>query len=167
MVVVPLALLLVFLLLYLTYHRLSDVVRIFLTMPLAAIGASSPYGCATCRSAYPRGRLRCDVGVSVLGRQVFVSFFRAFWNAERVGAKPSSMPPLHGCDGVDDRLGGEPRLCTDGLQHRSGGGSAATSGDGRHRLGLYFHMLTLFVLPVIYTFMSPRRKTAPLELLAT
>ncbi|UCE62420.1 MAG: efflux RND transporter permease subunit, partial [Phycisphaerales bacterium] len=38
MVVVPLALLLIFLLLYLTYGRVADVLRIFMTLPLAAIG---------------------------------------------------------------------------------------------------------------------------------
>ena len=38
MIVVPIALALIFGLLYLTYNRMADVVRIFLTLPLAAIG---------------------------------------------------------------------------------------------------------------------------------
>ena len=38
MIVVPMALLLIFFLLYLTYGRLADVVRIFMTLPLAAVG---------------------------------------------------------------------------------------------------------------------------------
>jgi cobalt-zinc-cadmium resistance protein CzcA len=36
--VVPLALALIFILLYMTYHRVTDAVRIFLTLPIGAVG---------------------------------------------------------------------------------------------------------------------------------
>ena len=77
MVVVPLALGLVFMLLYMTYGRLTDCVRIFLTLPLAAVG-----GIVILRLRDMPFSVSAGVGfvamsgVSVLGDMVFVSYLR-------------------------------------------------------------------------------------------
>ncbi|MCH7704544.1 MAG: efflux RND transporter permease subunit [Planctomycetes bacterium] len=77
LVVVPVALLLIFLLLYLTYGRVGDVLRIFMTLPLAAVGGV----CALHLRGMPFS-ISAGVGfvamsgVSVLGDMVFVSFLR-------------------------------------------------------------------------------------------
>ncbi|MGB4257936.1 MAG: CusA/CzcA family heavy metal efflux RND transporter [Phycisphaerae bacterium] len=77
MFVVPLALGLIFLLLYLTYHRITDVVRIFLTLPLAAVGGIVALALRDLPFSISAGvGFVAMSGVSVLGDMVFVSHFR-------------------------------------------------------------------------------------------
>ena len=77
MVVVPLALLLIFLLLYLTYGRLADVLRIFTTLPLAAVGGIVALHLRDLPFSVSAGvGFVAMSGVSVLGDMVFVSFLR-------------------------------------------------------------------------------------------
>jgi cobalt-zinc-cadmium resistance protein CzcA len=77
MIVVPLALLLIFLLLYLTYGRVADVVRIFMTLPLAAVGGIAALHLRDLPFSVSAGvGFVAMSGVSVLGDMVFVSFLR-------------------------------------------------------------------------------------------
>ncbi|UCE62408.1 MAG: efflux RND transporter permease subunit, partial [Phycisphaerales bacterium] len=77
MVVVPLALLLIFLLLYLTYGRVADVLRIFMTLPLAAVGGVVALHLRDMPFSVSAGvGFVAMSGVSVLGDMVYVSFLR-------------------------------------------------------------------------------------------
>jgi cobalt-zinc-cadmium resistance protein CzcA len=77
MIVVPLALALVLLLLYLTYGRVADVLRIFMTLPLAAIGGIVALYVRDMPFSISAGiGFVAMSGVSVLGDMVFVSFLR-------------------------------------------------------------------------------------------
>jgi len=77
LVVAPLALLMVFLLLYLTYGRVADVIRIFMTLPLAAIGGIVALYLRDMPFSVSAGvGFVAMSGVSVLGDMVFVSFLR-------------------------------------------------------------------------------------------
>ncbi len=77
LIVVPLALLLVVLLLYMTYGRVTDVLRIFLTLPLSAIGGVVALHLRDLPFSVSAGiGFVAMSGVSVLGDMVFVSFLR-------------------------------------------------------------------------------------------
>ncbi len=77
MIVVPVALLLICLLLYLTYGRPADVLRIFLTLPLSAIGGIVALHLREMPFSISAGvGFVAMSGVSVLGDMVFVSFLR-------------------------------------------------------------------------------------------
>ncbi len=76
--VVPLALALIFLLLYLTYGRVSDCLRIFLTLPLAAVGGIAALHLRDLPFSVSAGvGFVAMSGVSVLGDMVFVSYLRS------------------------------------------------------------------------------------------
>ncbi|MBX3396738.1 MAG: efflux RND transporter permease subunit [Phycisphaerae bacterium] len=84
MIVVPLALLLIFLLLYLTYGRVMDVIRIFMTLPLAAIGGIVALHLRDMPFSVSAGvGFVAMSGVSVLGDMVFVSFLRGLMEQGR------------------------------------------------------------------------------------
>jgi cobalt-zinc-cadmium resistance protein CzcA len=77
MLVVPAALALIFALLYLTYHRVTDVLRIFLTLPLAAVGGIVALHLRDMPFSISAGvGFVAMSGVSVLGDMVYVSFLR-------------------------------------------------------------------------------------------
>lgn len=77
MIVVPIALGLVFVLLHMTYGRLSDVLRIFLTLPLAAVGGLLALQFRGLPFSVSAGvGLIAMSGVAVLGDMVFVSHLR-------------------------------------------------------------------------------------------
>jgi cobalt-zinc-cadmium resistance protein CzcA len=77
MLVVPVALSLIFALLYLTYNRIADVLRIFLTLPLAAIGGIVAMHLRDMPFSISAGvGFVAMSGVSVLGDMVYVSFLR-------------------------------------------------------------------------------------------
>lgn len=81
MFVVPLALGLIVVLLYLTYHRFSDVARIFLTLPLAAVGGLAALLLRGTPFSVSAGvGFVAMFGVSVLGDMVFVSHLRGLLN---------------------------------------------------------------------------------------
>lgn len=76
--VVPLALGLIFLLLYMTYGRFADCFRIFLTLPLAAIGGIAALHLRGLPFSVSAGvGFVAMSGVSVLGDMVFVSYLRS------------------------------------------------------------------------------------------
>ena len=160
MVVVPVALLLVFLLLYLTYHRLSDVVRIFLTMPLAAIGGILALWLRDMPFSVSAGvGFVAMSGVSVLGDMVFVSFFRGLlerrmgWREAVEHAALTRLRPVL-MTGLVASLGFVP------MAFNTGVGAEVQRPLATVVIGSVFTstLLTLFVLPVIYTFMLPRGK---------
>ncbi len=75
--VVPMALGLIFFLLYLTYGRFADVVRIFSTLPLAAVGGVLALHLRDMPFSISAGvGFVAMSGVSVLGDMVFVSYLR-------------------------------------------------------------------------------------------
>jgi cobalt-zinc-cadmium resistance protein CzcA len=77
LIVVPVALALIFVLLYLTYRRIADVIRIFLTLPLAAIGGIVALHLRDMPFSISAGvGFVAMSGVSVLGDMVYVSFLR-------------------------------------------------------------------------------------------
>jgi len=77
LIVVPAALALIFALLYLTYRRVTDVARIFLTLPLAAIGGVIALHLRGLPFSISAGvGFVAMSGVSVLGDMVYVSFLR-------------------------------------------------------------------------------------------
>jgi cobalt-zinc-cadmium resistance protein CzcA len=76
-VVVPIALGLIFLLLYMTYGRFADVVRIFLTLPLSAVGGLIALHLRGMPFTISAGvGFVAMLGVAVLGDMVFVSYLR-------------------------------------------------------------------------------------------
>lgn len=78
MFVVPMALGLIFLLLYTTYGRFADCVRIFLTLPLSAIGGIVALHLRDMPFSVSAGvGFVAMSGVSVLGDMVFVSYLRS------------------------------------------------------------------------------------------
>lgn len=78
MVVVPLALALIVTLLYVTYGCAADVIRIFLTLPLAAIGGLTALYLREMPFSISAGvGLVALLGISVVGDMVFVSYFRS------------------------------------------------------------------------------------------
>jgi cobalt-zinc-cadmium resistance protein CzcA len=75
--VVPLALALIFILLYMTYHRVTDAVRIFLTLPIGAVGGVLALWLRDMPFSISAGvGFVAMSGVSVLGDMVFVSHLR-------------------------------------------------------------------------------------------
>ena len=78
MFVVPLALGLIFVLLYMTYGRFGDVIRIFSTLPLAAVGGVVALYVRDMPFSVSAGiGFVAMFGVSVLGDMVFVSYLRS------------------------------------------------------------------------------------------
>jgi cobalt-zinc-cadmium resistance protein CzcA len=78
MFVVPLALGLIFVLLYMTYGRFADVIRIFMTLPLAAVGGIVALHLRDMPFSISAGiGFVAMSGVSVLGDMVFVSYLRS------------------------------------------------------------------------------------------
>jgi len=158
MIVVPLALLLIFLLLYLTYGRVADVVRIFMTLPLSAIGGvvalhlrDMPFSVSASVGFVAMS------GVSVLGDMVFVSFLRTLLDqgrslreAIREAAVTRLRPVL--MTGLVASLGFVP------MAFNTGVGAEVQRPLATVVIGgvVTSTMLTLLVLPVFYSLLGPR-----------
>jgi cobalt-zinc-cadmium resistance protein CzcA len=158
MIVVPLALLLIFLLLYLTYGRVADVVRIFMTLPLSAIGGvvalhlrDMPFSVSAAVGFVAMS------GVSVLGDMVFVSFLRTLLDqgrslreAIREAAITRLRPVL--MTGLVASLGFVP------MAFNTGVGAEVQRPLATVVIGgvVTSTMLTLLVLPVFYSLLGPR-----------
>ena len=163
MIVVPVALALIFGLLYLTYNRMADVVRIFLTLPLAAIGGIVALTLRDMPFSVSAGvGFVAMSGVSVLGDMVFVSFLRDLLDrgrplrdAIREAAMTRLRPVL--MTGLVASLGFVPMALHTGVGAEVQRplatvviGCVATS-----------TLLTLLVLPVFYTLLAPRAGRPP------
>jgi cobalt-zinc-cadmium resistance protein CzcA len=156
MVVVPLAILLVLLLLYVTYRRAADVFRIFLTLPLSAVGGIAALHLRDLPFSISAGvGFVAMTGVSVLGDMVFVSFFRDLLEggmnpreAIREAALTRIRPVL--MTGLVASLGFVPMALNTGV------GAEVQRPLATVVIGCVVTstLLTLFVLPVFYSVMS-------------
>jgi cobalt-zinc-cadmium resistance protein CzcA len=160
--VVPAALGLIFLLLYMTYGRIADVLRIFMTLPLSAFGGIVALHLRDMPFSISAGvGFVAMSGVSVLGDMVFVSFLRdllergaGLREAIREAAVTRLRPVL--MTGLVASLGFVPMALNTGVGAEVQRplatvviGSVVTS-----------TLLTLLVLPVFYTFFQGRRAQA-------
>jgi cobalt-zinc-cadmium resistance protein CzcA len=157
-VVVPIALLLIVLLLYLTYHRAADVARIFLTLPLSAVGGIAALWLRDMPFSISAGvGFVAMSGVSVLGDMVYVSFLRgllAEGRDPRAAIREAALTRLRPVlmTGLVASLGFVPMAFNTGVGAEVQRplatvviGSVVTS-----------TLLTLLVLPVFYSFMGNR-----------
>jgi cobalt-zinc-cadmium resistance protein CzcA len=159
MVVVPLALGLILLLLYATYGRVTDCIRIFLTLPLAAVGGIAALHLRDMPFSVSAGvGFVAMSGVSVLGDMVFVSYLRGLLEqgvplaaAIRQAALTRLRPVL--MTGLVASLGFVPMAVNTGVGAEVQRplatvviGCVATS-----------TVLTLLVLPVLYSLILHRR----------
>ncbi len=161
MLVVPAALALVFGLLYLTYNRLADVLRIFMTLPLSAIGGVVALYLRDMPFSISAGvGFVAMSGVSVLGDMVYVSFFRdlidrgaALPEAIREAAMTRIRPVL--MTGLVAGLGFVPMALNEGV------GAEVQRPLATVVIGCVVTstLLTLLVLPVFYSLLSsPTRR---------
>ncbi len=157
MVVVPLALLLIFLLLYLTYGRVTDVLRIFMTLPLSAIGGIAALHLRGMPFSVSAGvGFVAMSGVSVLGDMVFVSHLRHLLDqgrpiaeAIRETALTRLRPVL--MTGLVASLGFVP------MAFNTGVGAEVQRPLATVVIGCVVTsmFLTLLVLPVLYSLLAP------------
>lgn len=160
MLVVPAALALIFALLYLTYHRITDVLRIFLTLPLAAVGGVIALHLRDMPFSISAGvGFVAMSGVSVLGDMVYVSFLRDLLNggmplrdAIREAAMTRIRPVL--MTGLVAGLGFVP------MAFNTGVGAEVQRPLATVVIGCVITstLLTLLVLPVFYAILARRRQ---------
>ncbi len=156
MFVVPLALSLIFVLLYITYGRVTDVIRIFLTLPLSAVGGILALHLRDMPFSISAGvGFVAMSGVSVLGDMVFVSYLRslldkgvAMYEAIEQTAMMRLRPVL--MTGLVAALGFVP------MAFNTGVGAEVQRPLATVVIGgvLTSTMLTLLVLPVFYSLLS-------------
>ncbi|GJM25622.1 MAG: resistance-nodulation-cell division divalent metal cation efflux transporter CzcA [Phycisphaerae bacterium] len=159
MLVVPLGLLLIFLLLYFTYGRITDVLRIFATLPLSAIGGIVALHLRDMPFSVSAGiGFVAMSGVSVLGDMVFVSFLRGLLekgrplsNAIREAALARVRPVL--MTGLVASLGFVPMALNTGV------GAEVQRPLATVVIGCVVTstMLTLLALPVFYSLQRTNR----------
>ncbi|MEW6250988.1 MAG: CusA/CzcA family heavy metal efflux RND transporter [Planctomycetota bacterium] len=159
MIVVPIALALVFLLLYLTYSRIADVLRIFMTLPLAAVGGIVALYLRDMPFSISAGvGFVAMSGVSVLGDMVYVSFLRGLLEqgmplhtAIREAALTRLRPVL--MTGLVASLGFVP------MAFNTGVGAEVQRPLATVVIGCVVTstLLTLVVLPVFYSYLGSRR----------
>jgi len=154
--VVPLALGMVFVMLYVTYGRIADCARIFLTLPLAAVGGILALILRDMPFSVSAGvGFVAMSGVSVLGDMVFVSHLRRLLDAGvpidyaiRRTALTRLRPVL--MTGLVASLGFVPMALNSGV------GAEVQRPLATVVIGcvLTSMMLTLLVLPVMYSFLG-------------
>ncbi|MCH7885346.1 MAG: efflux RND transporter permease subunit, partial [Planctomycetes bacterium] len=158
MFVVPLALSLIFILLYITYGRVTDVIRIFLTLPLSAVGGILALYLRDMPFSISAGvGFVAMSGVSVLGDMVFVSYLRslldkgmAMYEAIEQTAMMRLRPVL--MTGLVAALGFVP------MAFNTGVGAEVQRPLATVVIGgvLTSTMLTLLVLPVFYSILGAK-----------
>jgi len=158
LIVVPAALVSIFILLYLTYRRLTDVIRIFLTLPLSAIGGIVALTLRDMPFSVSAGvGFVAMSGVSVLGDMVFVSFLRdlldrglSLRDALREAALTRLRPVL--MTGLVASLGFVP------MAFNTGVGAEVQRPLATVVIGCVITstLLTLLVLPVFYSLLAPK-----------
>jgi cobalt-zinc-cadmium resistance protein CzcA len=162
MFVVPLALSLIFVLLYVTYGRVTDVIRIFMTLPLSAVGGILALHFRDMPFSISAGvGFVAMSGVSVLGDMVFVSYLRslldkgvAMYEAIEQTAMMRLRPVL--MTGLVAALGFVP------MAFNTGVGAEVQRPLATVVIGgvLTSTMLTLLVLPVFYSLLSGKSPKA-------
>ena len=159
MFVVPLALGLIFVLLYVTYGRVADVIRISLTLPLAAVGGILALYVRDMPFSISAGvGFVAMSGVSVLGDMVFVSHLRSLLDkgvALREAIEQTAMMRLRPIlmTGLVAALGFVP------MAFNTGVGAEVQRPLATVVIGgvLTSTMLTLLVLPVFYSLIGSKR----------
>jgi len=162
LIVVPAALALIFALLYMTYRRITDVVRIFLTLPLAAIGGVIALHLRGLPFSISAGvGFVAMSGVSVLGDMVYVSFLRdllARGTPIRESIREAAMTRIRPVlmTGLVASLGFVP------MAFNTGVGAEVQRPLATVVIGCVVTstLLTLFVLPVFYSFIGGGVKRA-------
>ena len=162
MFVVPLALGLIFVLLYVTYGRFTDVIRIFMTLPLSAVGGVLALHLRDMPFSISAGvGFVAMSGVSVLGDMVFVSYLRslldrgvAIYEAIEQTAMKRLRPVL--MTGLVAALGFIP------MAFNTGVGAEVQRPLATVVIGgvLTSTMLTLLVLPVFYSWLGAKSPNA-------
>jgi cobalt-zinc-cadmium resistance protein CzcA len=162
-IVVPLALGLIFVLLYITYHRLMDVLLVFSGVLFASVGGVSALWLRDLRFSIPAsvGFIALS-GVSVLNSMVLVTFIRQLRDrglsldrAIEEAALTRLRPVL--MTGLVASLGFVPMALSTGVGAEVQRPLATVVIGGV----LSSTLLTLLVLPVLYHFFGP--KSAPLR----
>ncbi|MFN0249675.1 MAG: efflux RND transporter permease subunit [Kofleriaceae bacterium] len=163
MIVVPIALILIFALLYFTYGRILDAVRVFTGVPFAAIGGVVALWLRDIPFSVSAGvGFIALSGVAVLGDMVLVSQFRAHLaeglridQAVRQAAERRLRPVL--MTALVASLGFVPMALNTGI------GSEVQRPLATVVIGgiISSTLLTLFVLPVLYEWIGKRSKTLP------
>ncbi len=162
MIVVPMALALIFLLLYTTYGRLADCIRIFLTLPLSAVGGILALHLRDMPFSVSAGvGFVAMSGVSVLGDMVFVSYLRSRLEAGmplREAVRDAALTRLRPVlmTGLVASLGFVPMALNTTV------GAEVQRPLATVVIGCVITstLLTLFVLPVMYTLFMPQPKTS-------
>jgi cobalt-zinc-cadmium resistance protein CzcA len=160
MFVVPMALILIFFLLYLTYGRLTDVVRIFATIPLAAVGGVLALQIRDMPFSISAGvGFVAMSGVSVLGDMVFVSYLRGLLQQGvelRAAIERAALTRLRPVlmTGLVASLGFVP------MAFNTGVGAEVQRPLATVVIGCVVTsmLLTLLVLPVFYSIIGPKGK---------
>lgn len=160
MVVVPMALGLIFVLLYVTYGRMTDCVRIMLTLPLSAVGGIAALHLRDMPFSISAGvGFVAMSGVSVLGDMVFVSYLRhlldrgaPLLDAIRETARVRLRPVL--MTGLVASLGFVPMALNTGVGAEVQRPLATVVIGGV----VSSTLLTLVVLPAMYAMIGSRKK---------
>jgi heavy metal efflux system protein len=163
MVVVPLALMLIFALLYFTYGRVLDAARVFTGVPFAAIGGVVALWLRDIPFSVSAGvGFVALSGVAVLGDMVLVSTFRALIaegltvdQAVRQAAERRLRPVL--MTALVASLGFVPMALNTGIGAEVQRPLATVVIGGV----ISSTLLTLFVLPVLYGWLGTARTTPP------
>lgn len=163
MVVVPLALMLIFALLYFTYGRVLDAARVFIGVPFAAIGGVVALWLRDIPFSVSAGvGFVALSGVAVLGDMVLVSTFRALIaegltvdQAVRQAAERRLRPVL--MTALVASLGFVPMAFNTGIGAEVQRPLATVVIGGV----ISSTLLTLFVLPVLYGWLGTARTTPP------
>jgi cobalt-zinc-cadmium resistance protein CzcA len=165
MIVVPVALVLIFVLLYVTYNRLADVLLVFVAVPFAGVGGVLALWLRELPFSISAGvGFIALSGVSVLNSMVLVTFIRqlrdrgvpldkAIEEAALTRLRPVLMTALVAS------LGFVPMALSTGVGAEVQRPLATVVIGGV----LSSTMLTLLVLPVLYHFFGPRRVTVRKE----
>lgn len=163
MIVVPVALALILGLLYFTYGRVLDVVLIAVTLPFSAVGGIvSLWLCGLPFSISAGVGFVAMSGVAVLGHMVFVSFFRGLiergvpWRSAIEQAALSRLRPVL-MTGLVASFGFVP------MAFHTGVGAEVQRPLATVVIGsvITSMLLTLLVLPVLYSLFAPPNGPAP------
>ncbi len=157
--VVPVAVSLIFFLLYLTYGRLTDVLRIFATLPLSAVGGIIALHLRGMPFSISAGvGFIAMSGVSVLGDMVFVSYLRGLLDAGmplREAIREAALTRLRPVlmTGLVASLGFVP------MAFNTGVGAEVQRPLATVVIGsvITSTLLTLLVLPVLYSLLARSR----------
>ena len=135
LIVVPIALFLIFVMLFSTFNSAKQALMIYTGIPFAIVGGVIALALRGMPFSISAGvGFIALFGVAVLNGVVMVSFInhlreegKSVLDAVKVRCNDQTQTCF------DDRFGGKSRIYPDGSSDKRGRGSAASAGDGRHR----------------------------------